>query len=178
MVDIAGLVQVARTIARGPLTVAAVRAALADLTPEERREVGTLVLYALQQQAARRGQRRACALLRSLLSPAQQAEWRRSHKTFTVTGSAGGRYRLCPTTGGAWRLARHGRYDIGVASFCLHDPERQVPPADETIGHLLWLLADEPAFCARANMTVRPHAGWDGAWLRACAAARRARRAA
>lgn len=120
--------------------------------------------------------RRAMRLLRSLLSPEQRLELRRHRRSFTVIGSRGGRYRLWPYAGTTERIAQHGKYAISEVQFCLHEEgERDLPPADLTIAHLLMLRADEERFLIDANHHPREHMGWNGDWHRRLRAARIAR---
>jgi len=57
----------------------------------------------------------------------------------------------------------------------MHDEPREMPPADVTIGHLLLLSADEPAFLAEANHRTRSDMLWNGDYIRGLAHARRMR---
>jgi len=146
-----------------------------QMSDRDRRDLIALVGYEIRQQRLRRAlrgraQRRARGLLCSLLSTDQRAELGR-RRYVTVVGSAGGIYRLFPGTRGAQRVVRHGRHWYAAASYCLHDPENELPPADVTVAQMLLLMADEPAFLATANAT--PSFLWDGQWLRRLRARRR-----
>jgi hypothetical protein len=121
-------------------------------------------------------QRRAMRLLRTLLT-AEQRRVLRAGSGFYMTGSLGGRYRLFPACGVAWRVERHGKLEIHSAAYCLHDPELELPPADVTVQHLLLLRSDEEAFLRRANIRLLPHMGWDSEWMRHHCHANKQRRA-
>lgn len=152
--------------------------------PEVSREILVLVAYEIRRLAALEakralarsaGQLRARGLLRSLLSPRQRREFGK-RGCVTVTGSAGGVYRLWPATGAAERLSRHGSRLYGRVRYCLHSEDRVLPPADESIAHLLLLRCDEPAFLAAANATPEgSELLWNGAYLRRLRANRLAR---
>ena len=152
-----------------------------EMTPEDIREVTALTMYEVQNRGEYRAkraksQRRALNLLRSFLTPAQKKRLR-DRSSFEVTGSAGGVYRLTPVTGTIYGLERHGKYWYGINRFCYHDTDRQVPPADVTIGQMMLLLSDEPAFLAEAHVTnCRSECLWNGAWLRRLHQARMARK--
>jgi hypothetical protein len=123
-------------------------------------------------------QRRAHRLLRTLLTETQQRDLTR-RREFFVTGSAGGIYRLLPRRGRTERVEKHGTRWYTKASYCLHDLdtvplEEQMPPADVTIGHLLLLSCDEPAFLATANAKPSDLL-WNGAYLKRLAASRKQR---
>ena len=138
---------------------------------------------AVDQRDAKRkkvapAQKRAMGLFLSLLTPAQRAEYRCTRRVL-LRGSAGGRYRLRPSTGRVCQVEKHGSRWYTVTSYCLHDPDGALPPADSSIGHLLLLLSDEPAFLAEANATDRRSTTlWNGPWLRRLRRAQIARRAA
>lgn len=88
---------------------------------------------------------KATALLEAVLPPDARAELR-AEKTFTVEGSAGGRYKL--------RIGRSGNvqreHDGKVTRYCIH-PVEAVPDADTVLAQVLLLWTDEPAFLATAN---------------------------
>jgi hypothetical protein len=149
---------------------------LPALSQAERREFLELFRYEAQRRSEQRlrhgsAQRRALRLWRSLLNPAQLAAWRRSGHCLCVTGSAGGTYRLWPGTALAERVQRRGGRLYRCASYCLHDPANDLPPADTSVGHLLMLLTDEPGFLATANVR------WRDPWRRGQAQRDEARRA-
>lgn len=120
----------------------------------------------------RAAQRRATGLLRQFLTPAQRAQLT-SRGTVTVTGSAGGTYRLYPGIGRTERVVRHGRNYYGTTSICYHETGDALPPADRCVAHLLEILADEPAFVASVNEHPMHRTLWDGAHLRRLYAVRR-----
>lgn len=127
-----------------------------DFTEAEGRKVFAFINYEAEYRyhncpSQRRAQRRAKALLRSLVSPKQWREFR-SRACFKVRGSAGGMYQLCPETGAVHGLVLwKGRW-YPVTDYCLIHPSKcDLPPADTTISHLLLLTADEPAFLAEAH---------------------------
>lgn len=140
--------------------------------PQDRRTLLDLITYELscrrEEEAQRRrgpSQRRAHALLRSLISPAQNARLTRS-RYFYVVGSAGGLYRLQPNRGMVWGCKRHGKNIYGHTSYCFHDPDNVMPPADLTIGHMMWIMSDEAAFLEAANARdVFSTTLWNGEWL-------------
>lgn len=119
-----------------------------------------------QRAYARKRQRRALRLLRSYLTEDQKAELRRSRK-FTVRGPSGNVYRLIPNTGAVQRVSIHGKNGYIESLYCYHDPERELPPADLTLAHLLLLANDEERFLREANEHVFEHTmRWNGEWLR------------
>lgn len=138
-------------------------------TAREFRDVRALVGYTQRMRRRWRtdAQRRACRLLRSLLTDAQKRELRRTG-CFRVTTPGGSTYRLLPRRGHVERVERHGSRWFTRKSYCLHDEEDagKLPPADVTIGHLLLLTADEPRFLATANETARDDQLWNGDYLR------------
>jgi hypothetical protein len=146
----------------------------ADWSEPEQHSVFALCLYELERRdrARREAQRRALRLLRSWLPPAQVEQFQRS-RCFTVTGSAGGRYRLHPDTGTTQRVERHGKRDYAVESYCLHPPDQRLPPADISLAHYLLLVTDEPRFLALANAYSCRDRLWNGDYLRRLRAARR-----
>ena len=135
-------------------------------------EVALLLVRQRNYVAARPARLRALRLFRSWLTPAELEEYRR-RRHVTLTGSAGGRYRLLPVTGSAQRVERHGSREYCRATYCLH-PVEPVPPADISLGHYLLLKTDEPAFLEEANASERRL--WDGDWLRQLNARRRERK--
>lgn len=136
-------------------------------TEQEQRDILTLTLYVrkMKDEKRRKAQRRAMSLLRSWLPDPQRQQLRRSRK-FKVRGSAGGRYRLYPSTGTTSRIERHGSRDFAVQTFCLHPPDVSLPPADISLAHYLLLVTDEPRFLATANATDRLTQLWNGDYLR------------
>lgn len=129
-----------------------------------------------KRQAA---QRRAMGLLRTLLNP-EQLRTLRASRSFKLTGSLGGTYRLWPRMGLTEQLERHGTRHYRKLTFCLHDPggpNERMPNADLAIAHMLWLVEDEQKFLVTANHTVVDHRQWDGAWRRRLNQARRERQA-
>lgn len=136
-------------------------------TEAEMRDVVTLTFYVarMKDEKRRRAQRRALRLLRSWLPEPQRQQLRRSQQ-FKVRGSAGGRYRLHPSTGITSRIERHGSRDFAVETFCLHPPDVSLPPADISLAHYLLLVTDEPRFLATANATDRRSQLWNGDYLR------------
>lgn len=140
------------------------------MTEDDKSEIRSLVMYESQRLAEieqeealkavqRPAQRRAYKLLRSLLTAAQNDQLTRCGYLH-ITGTMGGLYRLDPTHGKVYKcLSLGGRYHR-VISFCFHDPNYVMPPADLTIGHMLWLLSDEGAFLAEANSTVWALSRW------------------
>ena len=128
--------------------------------------------YAEEQR--RSANRKARALFRSLLTSEQFAAYRRN-RSVVITGSAGGRYRIQPTYSvTTLALERHGKAEIAVDSFCLHDEANRLPYADIAAAHMLWLLVDEPGFLRAANRHPLPNMrvwgvanpGWSGDWQR------------
>lgn len=144
-------------------------------TDEEKGHVRAVInaLFAAQRQTEqerKQAKRRAMRLLRSYLTDEQRRQLRRS-KSFRAVGSAGGVYRLWPYGGGVERVERHRSKWFAVTGYCLHDyaadaPDRQrLPLGDLCLQQLLLLTADEPAFLAAANATLRDLL-WNGDWLR------------
>lgn len=181
-----------------------------DVGEDDKRDALALGLYVLRQRIRRAAERagpagRAMALFRSFLTEAQRAELRR-RRAIRIVGSAGGLYRLQPTTGSVGLLERHGSRWYEVVTYCLHDAPvaadepvtrglaaalgygaaailaatgGRMPPADLSLAHMLLLLADEGEFRRLANATDRrSETLWNGAWLRRCRASRRAAAAA
>ena len=152
-------------------------------TNEERQEILAVLRYELRlrldrarQAETRPARRRAMALLRRFLSPAQSASLDRSGH-FTVTTPRGRFFRLSPRHARIEEVQRHGTRCYAVRSFCLHpDPLRALPAPDVTLAQVLLLLADEGAFLREANATERSGQLWNGAYLRRIAAGRRSRR--
>lgn len=123
--------------------------------------------YARYRRAQRPAQRRALALFRSLLTPAELAEYRR---TRYVTIHAFSHYRLYPNTGVVQAIERHGSRWYVKGVYCYHEPqgEARLPNADRSVAHLLLLRYDEEAFLREANVRWLEWAnrGWDGQWRR------------
>lgn len=147
----------------------------------KQREIVTLILYEMRrlqwekvEEEQAPAQARALGLLRTLLTPAQLVRLRKTG-WFYVTGSAGGVYRLRPETGAVLAVTRHGSRFYAHTRLCFHDPEGVMPYADITLGQMLHLRTDEPAFLAEAIPTPLNSSLWDGAWLRTLRANRRAR---
>jgi hypothetical protein len=136
-------------------------------TEREMSDVFTLVLYIRQTRDVKRreAQRRAMRLLRSWLPEPQRRRLSRNRE-FKVRGSAGGRYRLYPSTGTTSRIRRHGTRDFAVTTYCLHPPDVKLPPADISLAHYLLIVTDEPRFLATANATDRMTQLWNGDYLR------------
>jgi len=150
----AELVAIAKQFLDGLITPEAMVAF--EFTEEETRTVVAFIEYEAAYRrdnspARLRAQRRAKALLRSLVSAKQWREFR-SRGCFKVCGSAGGMYQLCLETGAVHGLTLwKGRW-YTVTDYCLIHPSKfELPPADTTISHLLLLTADEPAFLAEAH---------------------------
>lgn len=148
-----------------------------DWSEQERRDCLALAIYGVEQRIWRtcRARRKSVQLFRSWLTADERA-CLRQRRCVEVVGSAGGRYRIYPAGGGTTRIERHGTRWYGVARYCFHDPDGELPPADIALAHLLILKTDEPRFLATANATRTDL--WDGAWLRRLNARRRAERAA
>lgn len=150
------------------------------ITEAETRNLFTFACYEIRQMHSRRpkAQRKALRLLRTLLTP-EQREQLKTGQQFRVVGSAGGVYRLYPSTGQVCAVERHGARWYGVRTFCLHELEEPgivvFPSADRTIAHLLLLSAAEPEFLALANATDRRPDCWNGEYLRRLRRARRER---
>jgi hypothetical protein len=148
-----------------------------DQVPWDRissREAGDVIAAAcclLRERRSRKPQRRAMRLLQSWLTYGERAELRRN-RYVTVTGTAGGRYRVIPSTGTTQRVERHGSRWFATATYCLH-PDEWIPPADVALAHYLSILTNEGAFLRAANEHRTDL--WDGAYLRRLHAARRAR---
>ena len=129
-------------------------------------EAVALIIYELRRRADNRDvcsgpHRRAYRLLRSYLTPAQNAQLTGTRKYFDVIGSAGGRYRLWPSVGLCEVTAPYGKRTYRVGACCYHEPARTLPRPDLTLAHLLYLTADEPGFLAAANVSVSyPNNGW------------------
>lgn len=145
-------------------------------TEAERRECLTFAVYEVQRRTLLYGpaKRRSLRLFMSHLTEGERAEVRRAG-TLTVTGSAGGRYRVHPRCGQTERVARHGTREFATQAYCLHDVEDTLPHADVALAHLLLLRADEPAFLAQANAYVRGEDMWSAAYRRRLREARRRR---
>jgi len=105
----------------------------------------------------RRGkpQRVARALLRTLLDPEQLAQSYVAHRGIDVIGpDTGMMYRLFANAG-VTQLVSPGVNGMHYeGSFCLHGDE-ELPPADVSIAHLLWIRTDEMGFLETANF--HPH---------------------
>jgi hypothetical protein len=141
---------------------------------EDRRRVVSFGLYEIQRLRERRcpRQRKAMRLLRSWLPAAARDQLRRSRYQFYLTGASGTVYRLYPRTGKTERVVRHGTRYFLAASFCYHDPDEQLPPADITLAHALLILTDEGRFLREANEHPHQTTMWDPAWRRTVAQAR------
>lgn len=64
-------------------------------------------------------------------------------------------------------VERHGSREFAVGpTFCLHDPEQVLPPADVSLAHLLMLRTDEPGFVSAANQYESRSMLWNSDWLR------------
>lgn len=141
------------------------------ITEEEQRHVCALGIYEMRLMFARSGRRRkaqikAGRLLRSLLTPGELAELRRN-RYFNVMGSAGGIYQITPETGSVRRVERHGNHWYTVQRFCIHEVEGDLPAADVSIGHLLFLKTDEPEFLRIANASrYRLPDCWNSEYMR------------
>lgn len=118
--------------------------------PVEAKRVLGWVLYGVRYALHDRAQRRALPLLRGLLTPEQRRDLR-SRNTFVVHGSAGGRYRLAPHGSRVARTERRGARFYDTVTYCYHDPEGLLPPADVMMGVMFALMTDEPGFLAEAN---------------------------
>ena len=129
------------------------------------RSIFEAVAHEKRRRAHRRGQRRAMRLLRSLL-PEEQREAVRRSGCFRVVGSLGGVYRLHPHHGAVERVERHGRHWFATVNYCLHDDGREMPAADLTLAHMLWLLSDEARFLAEANARPMMSELWNGDYMR------------
>ena len=132
------------------------------ITRAEAREIIMWANYEIERtwwERHRAAQRRAMRLLRSLLTAEQKRQLRQGwSKGFRVTGSNGGIFKIYPHSGSGGQVRRvelHGQRWYEVAQYCLHTPKRDVPPADEAIGFLLQLRANETEFMLRANETIR-----------------------
>lgn len=142
-------------------------------TEAERDDILALRGYVERMRAAReylRGeaQRRAMALLRSLLTREQRRQIGRE-KCFTATAPSGNRYRFFPGTGAVVRITKHGSRWFRHTSYCVHDERDDpdaMPPADLTVAHLLMIMADEPGFLATANARDMRDQLWNGDYLR------------
>lgn len=149
------------------------------LSREDKLTVLLLATHIIQYERRRRGtpeQRKAMRLLRTWLTPEQRGELQR-RRYFSVTGSAGGRYRIMPGSGVTAKLERHGAREFGHAcSYCLHDELGELPKADVALAHLLLLTTDEPRFLSLANHHDRANMMWNGEWLRRLNARRRRER--
>lgn len=139
------------------------------VSAQEQRDLVALACHIILDRRRGGPQRRAMGLFRSWLTPSERIELR-SRRHVTVTGTAGGRYRIIPATGTTQRIELHRSRWFLKASFCLH-PDQWIPPADVALAHYLSIRTDEPAFLAAANR--HEHQLWDGAYLRRLNAARR-----
>lgn len=138
------------------------------ITERETQTVFAMAMYELRlmrDKAQAPAQRKARRLLRSLLTTDQLRQFRDNHE-FIVTGSSGGHYRLHARSGRAWAVEKHGTRWFQVAAFCIYTEGHEVPPADNTIAHLLMLTTDEPGFLSIANRFERRLMCWDGPYLR------------
>lgn len=141
-----------------------------SLSKEDAREIIAWAQYEVERTwwtTHRAAQRRAMRLLRSMLSADQKRQLRGgSCKAFRVTGSSGGVFKIYPHAGQGGLVRRvelHGQRWYEVAQHCFHTPRRDVPPADEAIGFMLLLRANETEFMLRSNETIRPPIGWQRA---------------
>jgi hypothetical protein len=89
----------------------------------------------------RQARRRAEALLRAWLSPAQRRQYR-ARRCFEVTAASGRRYRVL--RGGVVRLGPRG------SAYCI-EATAPVPVADEMLANKLLLETDERRFLATAH---------------------------
>lgn len=94
--------------------------------------------------------KRAEGLLLSILSPAQQEEYKRT-KTVIQQGSSGTLFRLC--LGWAGNVTELDAARQGVRQFCLH-PDVKCPEEDNVILQVLMLRTDEEEFRRIANKTA------------------------
>jgi hypothetical protein len=147
---------------------------VSQMTKRQQKDIVSLIwIEAVQIRTAERKrlmgppQRKALGLLRSLLTDTQRSQLARS-RNFRVEGSLGGVYRLWPKNDHAHteQVERHKTRWYVRASFCYHDPENELPPADVSIAHLLLISADEGEFLAKANKTLQGRNLWNGAYLR------------
>jgi hypothetical protein len=139
------------------------------ITDDERNDLVALRAYHRHLRDLERrkpAQAKARRLLRGLLSREQRRQLARLRYFYAIAPS-GHVYRLDPRAGHVERVERHGRRWFAKESYCLHDDpdENKMPPADVTIAHLLWLLADESAFLATANARRRDDQLWNRAYL-------------
>jgi hypothetical protein len=136
-----------------------------DVTAEDRRNLHALFYYQVRILLHKFHQRRAMKLLRSMLSIEQVRELRRC-SYFTITGSAGGRYRLYPYSNwsGVVELTeRFGKRWFGTVTYCFHEDEDEfctMPAADRIMGQMLLILADEASFLFQANAKPRYLWNW------------------
>lgn len=154
------------------------------ISPQEMRDVFAIAAYELHlrfsmRPAARRAQRKAMRLLRSNLS-AQQRTHLRTCGYFYVRASSGGVYRLYPGYANVERVVLHRTRYYPTHHYCLHpdlasEPDDNLPSADISLSHLLWLYTDEGMFLSTANERPCRTQLWDGEYLRRMRAARRAR---
>lgn len=164
------IAMVARALANG--TVAPDQVDWSEWSHRDAQNALSLACNITRARQRKGPQRRALRLFRSWLRPDELAELRRS-RSVTMTGAAGGRYRILPNTGTTQRVERHGSRWYVRASYCLH-PDEWIPPADVALAHYLCLRTDEASFLALAN--EHQHQLWDGAYLRRLNAARAAMR--
>jgi hypothetical protein len=141
-----------------------------EFTERQVRSVMLYVGYIFHNR--QRASPKARRLFRSWLTREERRELTRSGHV-TVTGSAGGRYRV-NIHGSTHRIELHGRRWFRRESYCLH-PEMFVPDGDIALAHYLLLRTDEPAFLAQANRHEGYSLLWNGDWLRRLSAARRER---
>jgi hypothetical protein len=131
------------------------------LSPADQREIMHFAGYTVQYEIDEAGRKRAMRLLHQVLTPRQKYELRKT-RMFTVTGTAGGRYRLHPGSGQIHRLAPRGPLgrEYQTHSFCLHERGGLNAPAfpgpDRSLAHLLLLRTDEPTFLAEAHAVPDP----------------------
>lgn len=103
---------------------------------------------------AKRGkpQRLAKGLLRTLLTDEQVTQLAIAHRGVDVIGPETGLlYRLHPTTGITNLMSPSALGAHYEGYFCLHGDD-DLPPADISIAHLLWIVNDEMGFLASANV--------------------------
>jgi hypothetical protein len=97
--------------------------------------------------------KRAAALLDTLLTPEQRLSWK-AYGLFDVVGRDGTRYRIHQSTrGGMKEINPAGHYRM----HCVYlDPQELRPADDHAIGMLLYLRGDE----ALVRNTARPASYW------------------
>jgi hypothetical protein len=148
-----------------------------EVTEAEYRDVLALRAYLarMRHHDRRRGpQRKAVALLRSFLSPAQRDRLRATG-CFLVVLPSGRTYRIEPRFGFVERVTRQGSRWYADERYCLHDDQDdgKMPPADVSTAHMLLLLADETEFLRIANARTARDQLWNRAYLQRLREARR-----